>query len=42
MPAYVAETGDLSSFGGPQDGYLVNGIVQEVDIATGMILRCTA
>jgi Arylsulfotransferase (ASST) len=29
---------DLTSFGGPKDGKLVQGVVQEVDIATGRVL----
>jgi arylsulfotransferase ASST len=35
---YGLERRDLSSFGGPKDGKVLEGIVQEVDIETGEVL----
>jgi hypothetical protein len=36
--SYDTATADLSSIGGPSDQTVVNGVVQEVDIATGKVL----
>ncbi|GAA1695489.1 hypothetical protein GCM10009808_10900 [Microbacterium sediminicola] len=33
--AYITEPADLTAVGGPEDGYVLAGHVQEVDIATG-------
>jgi len=38
LTAYAPETADLSSIGGPEDGPVWGGIVQEVDIETGEVL----
>ena len=38
LTAYTPETVDLSSVGGPEDGPVWGGIVQEVDIETGEVL----
>jgi hypothetical protein len=38
LTAYNPVPRDLSSVGGPEDGVLVDGIVQEVDIETGEVL----
>ena len=38
LVAYAPETTDLSSIGGPEDGPVWGGIVQEVDIETGEVL----
>jgi hypothetical protein len=38
LVAYVPETADLSSIGGPEDGEVWGGMVQEVDIETGEVL----
>jgi hypothetical protein len=35
--AYVVTPADLSVVGGPQDGYIEDAVIQEVDIATGEI-----
>ncbi|HEY5079719.1 MAG TPA: arylsulfotransferase family protein, partial [Opitutaceae bacterium] len=35
---YAARQADLSSIGGPSDGYVTEGVVQEIDIATGALL----
>jgi len=37
IAAYAAVPADLSSVGGPRKGTLVNGAVQEIDIATGAL-----
>ena len=36
--AYVPTPADLSEIGGPQDGWVLDGVVQEVDIASGELL----
>ena len=36
--AYVTTQTDLSQIGGPTDGWVHNGVVQEIDIATGQVL----
>jgi hypothetical protein len=36
--AYTTATADLTSIGGPADQTLINGVVQEIDIATGRVL----
>jgi hypothetical protein len=36
--AYTTATADLSSIGGPSDQTVIDGVVQEVDIATGKVL----
>ena len=38
LTAYAPQTADLSSIGGPEDGPVWGGIVQEVDIETGEVL----
>ena len=38
ISAYNGITADLSSVGGPADGTLLEGVVQEVDVATGKLL----
>ncbi|KAF5384597.1 hypothetical protein D9757_007454 [Collybiopsis confluens] len=38
MTAYPAQAANLSSFGGPEKGFLLDCVVQEVDIATGKAL----
>jgi hypothetical protein len=38
LTAYASQTADLSSIGGPEDGPVWGGIVQEVDIETGEVL----
>ena len=38
ITAYVSSTADLSSIGGPSDQAVLNGVVQEIDIATGQVL----
>ncbi len=38
ITAYQPGTADLSSIGGPSDQKVVNGVVQEIDIATGQVL----
>lgn len=38
LVAYAPQTADLSSIGGPEDGPVWGGIVQEVDIETGEVL----
>jgi hypothetical protein len=35
---YEAEPADLSAFGGPADGWMLENYVQEVDVATGEVL----
>jgi Arylsulfotransferase (ASST) len=36
--SYTTATADLTSIGGPADQTVINGVVQEVDIATGKVL----
>lgn len=36
--AYTTATADLSSIGGPSNQTVINGVVQEIDIATGKVL----
>jgi len=36
--SYTTATADLSSIGGPADQTVINGVVQEIDIATGQVL----
>ncbi len=36
--SYTTATADLSSIGGPSDQTVINGVVQEIDIATGKVL----
>jgi hypothetical protein len=36
--SYTTATADLTSIGGPADQTVINGVVQEVDIATGRVL----
>jgi len=36
--AYQRSTADLTSIGGPADQTVINGVVQEIDIATGRVL----
>jgi hypothetical protein len=36
--AYTTATADLTSIGGPSDQTVIDGVVQEVDIATGRVL----
>jgi hypothetical protein len=36
--AYQAVRYDLSSVGGPTNGHVVDGVVQEIDLATGLVL----
>ncbi|KIK62497.1 hypothetical protein GYMLUDRAFT_242661 [Collybiopsis luxurians FD-317 M1] len=38
MTAYPPRAANLSAYGGPEDGYIADGAVQEVDIATGRVL----
>jgi outer membrane protein assembly factor BamB len=38
IPIYGQVPTDLSSFGGPKDGFIVEGVIQEVDIETGEVL----
>jgi hypothetical protein len=38
LTAYIPETADLSSIGGPEDGPVWGGMVQEMDIETGEVL----
>ena len=38
LTAYTPQTADLSSIGGPEDGPVWGGMVQEVDIETGEVL----
>jgi hypothetical protein len=38
ITAYESSTADLSSIGGPSDQAVLNGVVQEIDIATGQVL----
>ncbi|MCW3020552.1 MAG: hypothetical protein JWN10_2860 [Solirubrobacterales bacterium] len=38
ITAYQPSTANLSSIGGPPDQAVVNGVVQEIDIATGKVL----
>jgi len=38
ITAYHAVPYDLSSVGGPSDGQAIDGVVQEIDIATGQVL----
>jgi hypothetical protein len=38
ITAYQPATADLSSIGGPSDQAVLNGVVQEIDIATGQVL----
>jgi hypothetical protein len=36
--SYTTATANLSSIGGPSDQTVINGVVQEIDIATGQVL----
>ena len=36
--AYTTATADLTSIGGPNNQAIINGVVQEIDIATGKVL----
>lgn len=36
--SYTKSTADLTSIGGPSDQAVINGVVQEIDIATGKVL----
>ncbi len=36
--SYTTATADLTSIGGPADQTMINGVVQEIDIATGRLL----
>ena len=36
--AYTTATANLTSIGGPADQTVINGVVQEIDIATGKVL----
>ncbi len=36
--SYTTTTADLTSIGGPADQTVINGVVQEIDIATGKVL----
>ncbi len=36
--SYTTATADLTSIGGPADQTVINGVVQEIDIATGKVL----
>jgi arylsulfotransferase ASST len=36
--SYTTATADLTSIGGPDDQTVINGVVQEIDIATGKVL----
>jgi hypothetical protein len=38
LTAYKVSTADLSAVGGPSKAYLVSGVAQEIDIATGKLL----
>jgi hypothetical protein len=38
LTAYRTSIGDLSSVGGPKQAYLLSGVVQEIDVATGKLL----
>ncbi|WP_299955378.1 arylsulfotransferase family protein [uncultured Modestobacter sp.] len=38
ITAYVKEPADLTPVGGPADGWVWEGVVQEVDVATGEVL----
>jgi hypothetical protein len=38
LTSYPAVQADLSSIGGPADGWVLDGVAQEVDIATGQVL----
>ncbi|NHU85109.1 ArsR family transcriptional regulator [Kocuria sp. JC486] len=38
LMAYVPTRVDLSKVGGPKDGWAMDGVIQEVDIATGEVL----
>ena len=38
ITAYKRSRADLSSIGGPKSGYLLSGVAQEIDIATGKLL----
>jgi Arylsulfotransferase (ASST) len=38
IPAYHAVPGDLSSFGGPKDGQIMDSVLQEIDVATGHVV----
>ena len=38
LTAYVPARADLTSVGGPKDGWVEEGVAQEVDIATGKVL----
>jgi len=38
VPAYIETPADLSGIGGPEDGWVYDGVLQEVDIATGEVV----
>ncbi len=38
MFAYVEKPADLTHFGGPEKGWVLEGVIQEIDIATGKVL----
>lgn len=38
VTAYASRPADLTAFGGPADGTAVEGVVQEIDVATGKLL----
>ncbi|KIK62498.1 hypothetical protein GYMLUDRAFT_84423 [Collybiopsis luxurians FD-317 M1] len=38
MVAYPPQAANLSAYGGPENGYIADGVVQEVDITTGRAL----
>ena len=38
LTSYPEVRADLSSLGGPKDGWVLEGVVQEVDIATGAVV----
>ncbi|HEY9472288.1 MAG TPA: arylsulfotransferase family protein, partial [Mycobacteriales bacterium] len=38
ITAYQVEPRDLSALGGPKDGRVIDGVAQEIDVATGRVL----
>jgi hypothetical protein len=38
IPAYAQRTEDLTAYGGPTNATVIEGVVQEIDIATGRLL----
>ncbi len=38
VTAYRSRPADLSALGGPSDGYVLSGVAQEIDLATGALL----